>query len=191
MAGVFSQHYVKKWFHLCELYYMAIHSLKAGSILLSAPSLEDPYFDKVVIYITEYNEKGALGFVMNQQYERRFNELTEFRTSRPFPLYEGGPVEREKLFFIHRIPGIIASGTPVADGVYMGGNFEQAVQYLNTAGDAESHLRLFIGYSGWDAHELEAEMEEGSWLPVQASVTTLFEAAEPSLWETLYKRKNG
>lgn len=169
---------------------MANHTLTAGSILISAPSLQDPYFDKVVIYITEHNEKGALGFVMNQLFERRFNELTEFRTSQPFPLYAGGPVDREKLFFIHRIPGSIAAGTPVADGVYYGGDFKQAVQYINTASDAERNLRLFIGYSGWDAHELEAEIEEGSWLPVQASVTTLFEASEQSLWEELYKRKD-
>ena len=169
---------------------MANHPLQAGSILISAPSLEDPYFNKVVIYITEYNEKGALGFVMNQVFERKFNELTEFRHSKPFPLYEGGPVEREKLFFIHRIPGSIAEGTRVADGVFMGGNFKQAVQYINTANEAENNLRLFIGYSGWDAYELEAEIEEGSWLPVQASVTTLFEAAEQSLWEELYKRKD-
>jgi putative transcriptional regulator len=169
---------------------MAIHPLKAGSVLISAPSLEDPYFDKVVIYITEYNEKGALGFVMNQVFERKFNELTEFRNSKTFPLYEGGPVDREKLYFIHRIPGSIGEGTLVADGVYMGGNFKQAVQYLNTAGDAERNLRLFIGYSGWDANELEAEIAEGSWLPVRASVTTLFEASEQSLWEELYKRKD-
>ena len=167
---------------------MANHTLQAGSILISAPSLEDSYFDKVVIYITEHNEKGALGFVMNQVFERKFNELTEFRHSKPFPLYEGGPVDRENLFFIHRIPGTITEGSFVADGIYMGGNFKQAVQYLNNTSDAESHLRLFIGYSGWDANELEAEIEEGSWLPVQASVTTLFEASEQSIWEEIYKR---
>src|SRR4051812_47142837 len=145
---------------------MTNHSIQAGSILISAPSLEDPYFDKVVIYLTEHNENGALGFVVNQVYERTFNELTEFRNSKSFPLYEGGPVEREKLFFIHRLPGSIADGTPIADGVYMGGHFKQAVQYLNSVPDAERNLRLFIGYSGWDANELEAELEEGSWLPV-------------------------
>ncbi|MBO9203903.1 MULTISPECIES: YqgE/AlgH family protein [Niastella] len=167
---------------------MENQTLKAGSVLISAPALDDPYFDKVVIYITEYNEKGALGFVMNQVFERKFNELTEFRTSKPFLLYEGGPVEREKLYFIHRIPGTISEGTLVGDGVYYGGNFKQAVEYLNTASDAINHLRLFIGYSGWDANELEEEIKEGSWLPVQASATTLFQASEQSLWEELYKR---
>ena len=175
---------------LCPYSFMANHTIQAGSILISAPSLEDPYFDKVVIYITEHNEKGALGFVVNQVFERPFNELTEFRHSKPFPLYEGGPVEREKLFFIHRVPGTITEGTAVAGGVYMGGNFKQAVQYLNRAADAENNLRLFIGYSGWDAQELEDEIEEGSWLPVQASVTTLFEASAQLLWEVLYKRIN-
>ncbi|MCS3798916.1 YqgE/AlgH family protein [Niastella sp. OAS944] len=165
-------------------------TIKTGSILISAPSLEDPYFDKVVIYIAEYNEKGALGFVMNQIFERTFNELTEFRTSKPFPLHEGGPVERESLYFIHRVPDHIQEGRPIADGVYIAGNFKQAVDYLNTANDAESNLRLFIGYSGWDANQLDDEIKEGSWLIVEASVTTIFETAEASLWEVLHKRVN-
>jgi putative transcriptional regulator len=166
------------------------HNIKAGSLLISAPSLEDPYFDKVVIYITEHNEQGALGFVMNQVFERTFNELTEFQTSKPFPLHEGGPVERDSLYFVHRVPSSIQEGRPIADGVYMSGNFKQAVDYLNTANDAESNLRLFIGYSGWDANQLEEEIKEGSWLPVEASVTTIFETAEGSLWEVLQQRVN-
>jgi len=164
------------------------NNIKAGSVLISAPLLEDSYFDKVVIYITEFNEKGALGFVMNQVFERRFNELTEFRNSKPLPLHEGGPVERESLYFIHRAPGSIQEGRPVADGVYMGGDFKQALEYINTAHDAESNIRLFIGYSGWDPNQLEAEIEEGSWLPVAASATTLFQTAEESLWEVLHRR---
>jgi putative transcriptional regulator len=165
-------------------------TIKAGSILISAPSLEDPYFDKVVIYITEYNDKGAMGFVMNQVYERTFNELTEYQNSKPFPLHEGGPVERENLYFIHRAPDAIKQGRPIADGVYMGGDFKQAVDYLNTAHDAESNLRLFIGYSGWDPNQVEEEIKEGSWLIVEASVTTVFQTAEESLWEVLHRRVN-
>ncbi|HUP12872.1 MAG TPA: YqgE/AlgH family protein [Niastella sp.] len=163
-------------------------NIQAGSLLISAPLLQDPYFDKVVIYIAEYNEKGALGFVMNQVFEKTFNELTEFRTSKPFPLHQGGPVERENLYFIHRAPDAIKDGRPIADGVYIGGDFEQAVDYLNAANESESNLRLFIGYSGWDANQLEDEIKEGSWLTVEASVTTIFETAEASLWEVLHKR---
>jgi putative transcriptional regulator len=163
-------------------------TIKTGSVLISAPSLEDPYFDKVVIYITEYNDKGAMGFVMNQVFDRTFNELTEFQNSKPFPLYEGGPVERENLYFIHRAPDVIKQGRPIADGVYMGGDFKQTVTYLNSAYDAESNLRLFIGYSGWDPNQLEDEIKEGSWLIVEASVTTIFQTAEESLWDVLQKR---
>jgi putative transcriptional regulator len=164
------------------------HTIQAGAVLISAPTLEDPNFDKVVIYMAEYNQQGALGFVVNKVFERSFNELTEFRHSRPFPLYVGGPVDKEKLYFIHRMPDSIKEGTPIGDGVYLGGNFKQAVQYINTTGDAENNLRLFIGYSGWDAGELEAEIKEGSWLPVPASATTLFQTSENLLWEELYKR---
>lgn len=165
-------------------------TIKTGSILISAPSLEDPYFDKVVIYITEYNDKGALGFVMNQIFERTFNELTEYQDSKAFSLHEGGPVDREHLYFIHRAPDAIKGGIPIADGAYMGGDFKQAVDYLNTEHDAESNLRLFLGYSGWDSNQLEDEIKEGSWLIVEASVTTIFQTAEESLWEVLQRRVN-
>jgi putative transcriptional regulator len=183
--------FLQELFLLYKCCFMAVinHTLRAGAVLISAPELDDPNFEKVVIYVAEHNEKGALGFVMNQVFHRQFNELTEFQHIKPFPLHEGGPMEKEKIYFIHRIPASISAGAAIGDGLYLGGNFKQAVQYINSAQDAENQIRLFLGYSGWDPNQLEAEIEEGSWLVVPASVTTLFQAAEQQLWEALYNRK--
>jgi putative transcriptional regulator len=77
---------------------------------------------------------------------------------------DGGPVDRELLFVLHKRPDLIEGGELVFDGHYLGGNMEQVVQAINTNGINKEELQIFIGYCGWDAGELEAEIEEGSWI---------------------------
>lgn len=138
--------------------------LKPGIYLQATAPLNDTFFEGAVILITENNSDGAVGFVINKTFERRFNELVEFRHSPAFPLYDGGPVDREHLFFIHRRPELIDGGKPVANGLYTGGDFKKAVTAINNKTISGDQIQIFIGYCGWDAGELEAEVEEGSWM---------------------------
>jgi len=162
--------------------------LTAGKILISAPSLDDLNFEKAVILLTEHNEKGALGFVLNKKFPRAFNELEAFKESPPFILYEGGPVDPEHLYFVHRRSDMVEAGSLVADDIYYGGNFEQAVQHVNKKDILENEIRLFIGYCGWDDQQLEEEIAEGSWLVTDADVEIVFATDINLLWNTIYKR---
>ncbi|MDN3654528.1 YqgE/AlgH family protein [Ferruginibacter paludis] len=148
--------------------------IKAGIVLTDTSSLDDPNFDKVTIFITEYNEKGATGFVVNKLFGRTLNELEEFKDSLPFPLYDGGPMDREHLFFIHRRPDIIRGGTPVTDTIYFGGNFQQAVAHVNDRSVLQHEIKIFVGYCGWDFNQLEDEVEEGSWIVGNADIEKIF-----------------
>lgn len=138
--------------------------MNAGSFIRSTSLLDDSFFEKAVILIAEYNKKGATGFVVNKPFARRLNELEEFKDSIPFPLYDGGPVDREHLFFVHQRPDLIKGGTPINNKVYLGGDFKEAVRQINQKAITEKEIRLFIGYCGWDYHELDDEIEEGSWM---------------------------
>lgn len=137
--------------------------IKAGIFIGSTALLDDSFFEQAILFIAEYNEKGAMGFVVNKEFPRRFNELQEFSDSIPFPLYEGGPVDQEHLYFVHRRPELIAGGVLVADNIYLGGDFKTAVRLINNGTLSTMDIRLFIGYCGWDFQELEAEIAEGSW----------------------------
>ncbi|HRF18552.1 MAG TPA: YqgE/AlgH family protein, partial [Chitinophagaceae bacterium] len=66
---------------------------QTGMLLKATAALNDTNFENAVILITEYNEKGAVGFVVNKLFSRQLNELEEFKHSPAFPLYEGGPVD--------------------------------------------------------------------------------------------------
>lgn len=137
--------------------------LQAGLFIKSTDALNDTVFSQVIILITEYNAKGALGFVLNKPFGRTLNELEEFKDSRDVQLYEGGPVDQEHLFFIHRRPDVIEEGVQVGNGIYYGGHFQQAVEGINNKSLTAKDLKIFVGYCGWDTNELEAEIEEGSW----------------------------
>ncbi len=82
--------------------------MQAGIFISSTPALDGSVFEKTVIFIAEYNDKGALGFVTNQPFPRGLNELVEFRHVRAFPLMQGGPVDPEHLYFVHRRPDLIS-----------------------------------------------------------------------------------
>lgn len=144
--------------------------MKAGTFIKSTPLLDGSIFEDTLVFITEFNEKGAIGFVINKPFPRTLNELEEFRHSPPFPLYDGGPVDREHLFIIHHRPDLISGGNAVANNLYVGGDIRDAVKYISNKTFTEKDIRLFIGYCGWNAGELEAEIAEGSWAETTGQV---------------------
>ena len=162
-------------------------NVKPGKILISAPSLEDDYFERAVIFVTVLNPHGAVGFTVNNLYSRAFNDLLEFKKSRPFPLYEGGPVKTDELFFLHCRPDLIDAGNSIFNGIYQGGNMKQAVQHINDGTLAQNEIKLFLGYCGWEYGDMEDEIAEGSWLVVDSNSTAVINPLQPLLWEDLYE----
>jgi putative transcriptional regulator len=137
--------------------------LKVGFYIKSTPALNDSFFEDTTILIVEHNEAGSTGFVTNKPIEKSLSDLIEFKHVKPFPLMDGGPVDRDHLFVLHKRPDLIDGGKPIPNGLYVGGNMEQVIQAIHTHGVHSPEIQLFIGYCGWDAGELEAEIEEGSW----------------------------
>lgn len=162
-------------------------NIQPGTIIISAPSLQDPNFEKSVIIITEYNEKGAVGFVINKQFPRNLNELAEFSNAKPFALYAGGPVDNENLFVLHRSAGPVSESKHLFGHVYMGGNFQQIVSGINKEILNSNDVKIFIGYCGWDAGELEAETEEGSWKLLKPDEDIIFTSGN-LLWQQLLEQ---
>lgn len=149
-------------------------NISAGKILVSSSAMEDPQFKATAVFIAEYNSEGAMGFVLNKIFERPLNALTEFMSSPAFPLYDGGPVDKEHLFFIHRSNDAIPGGTPIINDIYLGGDFTKAIAQINNGTLTPSAIKIFIGYCGWDAGELEAEIAEGSWEITEAAAAGIF-----------------
>lgn len=149
-------------------------TINAGTFLKSTAALHDTVFENTLLFITGCDAKGATGFVINTLFPRKLNELVEFNNSIDFPLYNGGPVEGEKVFFIHRRPDLIDGGHPIVNGIFLGGNFKQAVSLINGKTLNHKDIKIFIGYCGWDDNELEEEVAEGSWKIATDTVASVF-----------------
>ena len=102
-----------------------------GKLLIAEPSLTgDVSFNRSVVLLAEHNDEGSVGFILNKPLEYQINDLvTEIVI--PFQVYNGGPVEQDNLYFIHKVPHLIDNSMEISDGIYWGGNFDTTVNVIN------------------------------------------------------------
>lgn len=163
----------------------------AGVLLIADPFLKDPNFLRTVVLLTEYGGEGAVGFVVNRQYENTLDELLPEVEGQKLPVYYGGPVQGNTLHFLHRYPEEIAGGVEVMKGVYWGGDFDSVVNLINSGKADPARLRFYIGYSGWSAGQLEEEMEEKTWVTVAATQQLVFHPSAEEIWKESLKHLGG
>lgn len=144
---------------------MISEKLKKGHLLVAEPSIiGDLSFNRSVILLAEHdNSDGSIGFIINKPLKYTINDLIpEIEAS--FKIYNGGPVEQDNLYFIHNIPELIPNSIEISSGIYWGGDFELTKNLINEGKIREDNIRFFLGYTGWDAEQLENEMQSNSWI---------------------------
>lgn len=161
-----------------------LQEIRKGKLLLSEPSmLQDMVFGRSVILITEYNDEGAIGFIINKPIEYTISELVP-DVEVPFPVYKGGPVEQDNLYFIHNKPELIPYSTEISEGLFWGGDFEIIKKQINHGTITEKDIRFFLGYSGWGRGQLDEEMSKDSWIVVQNNYKSdILTEAQADFWK--------
>ncbi len=162
-----------------------------GTLLIANPFLKDPNFSRTVIFLCEHTEEGSFGFVLNKMFPKPLEELVPDLNVTNFPVYQGGPVQRDALHFLHQYPELIGGGEEVMENVYWGGNFESLLINLKNKDLDKDHLRFFIGYSGWSEGQLNEEMKEESWLTVRATRKLIFDTKPEDVWKNSLKHLGG
>ena len=143
---------------------MIIAKPEKGHLLIAEPSIiGDLSFNRSVILLADYNEEGSIGFILNKPLEYKLNDLIP-ETEATFKVFNGGPVEQDNLYFIHKVPDLIPDSIEISHGVFWGGNFEIVLDLLDNDMLTPSDIRFFLGYSGWDAKQLENELESNAWI---------------------------
>ncbi|MCA5003784.1 YqgE/AlgH family protein [Sphingobacterium bovistauri] len=133
-----------------------------GSLLLSEPFMLDPNFERSVVLLCEQNEDGTIGIILNHRSNLLLSDVMDSIIT-PFPLYLGGPVQDNALFFIHRAFDKIEDGTHIYDDIYWGGDFDLAVELINKGTLSSDEIKFFLGYSGWADGQLTDEINLNSW----------------------------
>lgn len=162
-----------------------------GVLLIADPFLKDPNFMRTVVFLTEHQEEGSIGFVLNRQYENTLEELIPEVEGHKLPVYYGGPVQLNTIHFLHSYPNEIEGGIEVMKGIFWGGDFDSVVELINSGKADSSRIRFFIGYSGWGTGQLQSEMEEKTWLTVKATKDLVFHSKAEEVWKDSLKHLGG
>jgi len=154
-----------------------------GKLLISEPFLMDPNFKRSVILISDFQEDGTVGFVLNHVSLLLLKDLIPEMPDAEFPVYIGGPVATDTVHFIHRCYDKMNDGQEIAKGIYWGGNFETLKVLINNGSIEPHEVKFFIGYSGWAPSQLGNEIKENTWIVSnEYHPDVVFSDNEEELW---------
>lgn len=157
-----------------------------GKLLISEPFLDDPYFKRSVVLITEHGEEGTIGFVLNKAIDLKLEDALPDFPKYDNKLFLGGPINRNQLYYIHTLGDQIEGSIPVMDGVYWGGNYESVKATLKDKSLID-RIRFFAGYSGWAPEQLKEELDKKSWVVTEASKEFIMNPDNENLWKEVLK----
>jgi putative transcriptional regulator len=136
--------------------------VKIGDVLLAHPLISDKTFSKSVILITDQNSDGITGLCLDKPSKLSLKNI--FGEEWPnLPVYEGGPVDKDALFFIHKCPNIISESHHIKNEIYWCGDFESMKKGILNGTVDSTMIKFFIGYSGWSLDQIIEEIDEESW----------------------------
>lgn len=161
-----------------------------GSLLISEPFMRDQYFGHSVIELIDYEPgKQTMGIVMNRLTSYTLAELVEGVDSETnIPIFCGGPMSGDRLYFMHDLGNVIPESHEIMDGLNIGGRFDSMLDYINAGYPVDGHVRFFVGYSGWDAGQLEEELAKKVWAVNQPKTSRdLLVGEEDAYWHRTVK----
>lgn len=154
-----------------------------GVLLIAEPFLKDPSFMRTVVLLCRHNEEGSFGFTLTNAIEPTLDQLVHGFDNFPLTVFQGGPVQLDTIHFIHQYPQI-PDAQKVTDQIYWGGDFE-ALKHLINSGEVDTDkVRFFLGYSGWSEGQLDAEMDEHTWLTLPATAKIVFGTSAQEIWKS-------
>lgn len=166
---------------------------RAGMLLVATPELVDPNFAAAVVLLLDVDEQGALGVVLNRPTPVAVSEVLagwDEVVAEPEVLFQGGPVSTEGALavgWLRDLEDVPVGFREVADGLGVV-DLDTPVELVD---GSLSGMRIFAGYAGWGAEQLQGEIEEGSWYVVPALAPDVFRHDPADLWREVMRRQPG
>ncbi len=155
--------------------------------LIAMPAMGDPNFDGTVTYLCKHNDEGALGIVINRLLDMQVADIFEQldldivdKRQAEQPALAGGPVQPSTGFVLHQDERMFES--TLDHGADVKVTVSQDVLQSMAAGDGPWPALVALGYAGWEAGQLEAEIAANAWLSVPADPSLIFDTPFDQRW---------
>lgn len=176
---------------LKNLFQIRSNTLKPeqGDLLLSEPTMNDLHFGRSVILLVDHNEsEGSFGIIMNKLLNVRLSEIVDVFEDFDAPVYLGGPVAENQIFYMHTLGDIIPNSCKIMDGLYWGGDTDTLNELIAQGIVNQNNVRFFLGYSGWEAGQLVNELSRNSWIVSKTNSKMLLSIPTDQMWATYVSR---
>lgn len=169
---------------------------KLGPCLLVAmPQLQDPNFHQTTSLISEFNENGAMAFVLNRPMNVSIASLLEDTYDGDVSklhtvfAYWGGPIQNDRGFVVHEDPSLEKDSVKITKDLFVSGTTETLIYLAEKTGQPNApRFRLFLGYAGWGPAQLEAEIAQASWLTESIDKNVVFQHSTEGMWKNSFDR---
>ena len=165
------------------------HSYK-GKILISTPDITGDIFSRSVVLLIDHDENGAFGLILNKK-----NKATSYRMQKVFnvqvEVYEGGPVENDKVFFIVKGPKFTNQYLEINEEYYLTEDVDSIVAAIFEGLIEMTDVKIFSGYSGWAAKQLESEIAKKVWTVVDVYNLDYTTPNDQGLWKNIMQNLGG
>lgn len=166
--------------------------INKGDLLLAEPFVTDPSFRRSVVLISQKNENGFVGFILNKKIRNmRLSNVLENAPDFDTEIFYGGPVEQNRIHFVHQYGDLLEGSEQIAGNLYSGGNFERLNELINLGIVDLKCVRFFLGYAGWDKNQLPEELNENSWITTISTKYNIFTDEPFEMWRKVLKEMGG
>ena len=151
--------------------------------------MNDFHFGRSVVLLIEHNEtEGSFGVIMNKSLNVRLKEIVDVFEDFDAPVYLGGPVAENQIFFMHTLGSLIPDSFKVMEGLFWGGDTETLNDLIAQGIVNNNNVRFYLGYSGWKAQQLADELVRNSWLVCSTNSKTLLSTPIDQMWKSYVTR---
>ena len=161
---------------------------RQGRVLISEPFLNDTYFKRSVVLLTEHSEEGSVGFVLNKPVDLSVNDVLADFPEVDTDISIGGPVNTNTIHYIHTVGEKIPNSVKVLENLYWGGDFDALKDLLVKGVIQSSQIRFFLGYAGWSPRQLEGELSENAWLVSEMKSEHIMQGSDDNLWKNILEK---
>lgn len=159
-------------------------TLKKGRMLIAEPFMSDDYFKRSVVLLTEHKKDSTVGFILNSPLNISINDAVKDFPAFDAPVFMGGPVQTDSLFYIHTQGEIISESEHIVDNIYWSGNFDQLKTMIIDQQIFPNEIMFFVGYSGWDYQQIKDEVKSNSWIISDLNNFSINDFKQPNFWKT-------
>ncbi len=162
-----------------------------GRILISEPFLVDYYFKRSVVLLAEHNDDGSFGLIINKPVDLHLSDVLADFPVFDAPLYLGGPVKTENIYFIHTKGDLIEDSMEILDGLFWGGDINHVRELITIGKLSSGDIKFFVGYSGWIPKQLDEELSRNSWLVSNIKAKQVMLSDSENMWNSVIKKMGG